>query len=61
MDVDPFIFFFSPIKGSLKDIIHVSKDLDLSDLDLDPSHDLYSEDNKTVMGKWNLNNPQSLN
>ena len=59
MDVDPFKFSFSPISGSLRDILHVSKDSDLRDLY--PSFDLYSEDNKKVMGKRILNIAHILN
>ena len=49
LDTDAFIFSFKPIKSLIEDIKYFEDDFDFSDLD--PSHELYSEDNKKVIGK----------
>ena len=52
LDFDSFIFSFKPIKSLIEDLKHFKEDFDFSDLD--PSHELYSEDNKKVNGKMKL-------
>ena len=52
LDTDSFIFSFKPAKGLNEHIKHFEKDFDFSDLD--PSHELYSEENKKVIGKTKL-------
>ena len=52
LDTDSFIFSFKPIKSLIEDSKHFKDDFDFSDLD--PSHELYSKDNKTVIGKMKL-------
>ena len=42
LDTDSFIFSFKPIKSLFEDLKHFKEDFDFSDLD--PSHELYSED-----------------
>ena len=49
LDTDSFIFFFKPIKNLIEDLKHFKKDFDSSDLD--PSHELYSEAKKKVIGR----------
>ena len=51
-DTDSLIFSFKPIKSLIEDLKQFKKDFDFSDLD--PSHELYSEDNKKVIGKMKL-------
>ena len=51
-DTDSFIFSFQPIKSSIEDLKCFKEDFDFSKLD--PSHELYSEDNEKVMGKMRL-------
>ena len=43
-DCDSFIFSFKPIKSPIEDLKCFKEDFDFSDLD--PSHELYSKDNK---------------
>ena len=45
-------FSFKPIKGLIEIFKHFKEDFDSSDLDT--SHELYSEDNKKVIGKMKL-------
>ena len=52
LDTDSFIFSFKPIKSLIEDLKHFKEDFDFSNLD--PSHELYSEDNKKVVGKMKL-------
>ena len=52
LDTDSFIFSFKPIKSLIEDLKHFEDDFDFSDLD--PSHELYSKDNKKVIGKMKL-------
>ena len=52
LDTDSFIFSFKPIKSLLEDFKHFKEDFDFSDLD--PSHELYSKENKKVIGKMKL-------
>ena len=49
LDTDSFIFSFKPIKNLIEDIKNLKEDFDFSDLD--PSHEVYSEDNKKLMVK----------
>ena len=49
MDKDSFVLRINRIKDSFGDLKLFSKYLDLSELD--PSHELYSEDNKKAIGK----------
>ena len=52
LDTDSFIFSFKPIKSLSEDLKHFKEDFDFSDLD--PSHELYSKDNRKVIGKMKL-------
>ena len=52
LDTDSIIFSFKPIKNPIEDLRHFKEDFDFSDLD--PSHELYSEENKKVIGKMKL-------
>ena len=52
LDTDSFIFSFKPIKSLIEDLKYFKEDFDFSDLD--PSHEPYSEDNKNILGKMNL-------
>ena len=52
LDTDSFIFSFKPIKSFIEDLKHFKEDFDFSDLD--PTHELYSKDNKEVIGKMKL-------
>ena len=49
IDTDSFIFSFKPIKNLIEDLQHFKEDFDFSDLN--PSHELYSEAKKKVLGK----------
>ena len=55
---DSFIFSFKPIKSLIEDLKHFKEDFDFSDLD--PSHELYSEANKKVIGKMKLETAPEL-
>ena len=57
LDTDSFIFSFEPIKSLIEDLKHF-KDFDFSDLD--PSHELYSEDNEKVIGEIKLETAPEL-
>ena len=46
IDTDPFIFSLKPIKESIEHLKYFKEDFDFSDLD--PSHELYSEDEKKL-------------
>ena len=52
LDTDSFIFSVKPIKSLIEDLKHFKEDFDFSDID--PSHELYSEGNKKVIGKMKL-------
>ena len=56
MGTDCSVFSFAPIQGFLNDLTHFSTDLDLSETS--PAHQLYSEDNKKVIGKMKLESYQ---
>ena len=58
LDTDSFIFSFKPIKSLTEDSKHFKEDFDFSDLD--PSHELYSEANKKVIGKTKLETAPEL-
>ena len=58
LDTDSFIFSFKSIKSFFEDLKHFKEDFDFSDLD--PSHELYSEDNKKVIGKTKLETAPDL-
>ena len=58
LDTDSFIFSFRPIKCLIEDLKHFEEDFDFSDLD--PSHELYSEANKKVIGKMKLETAPEL-
>ena len=58
IDTHSFIFSFKPVKGSIEDLKHFKEDFDLADLD--PSYELYSEDNKKVVGKMTLETAPEL-
>ena len=58
LDTDSFIFSFKPIKSLIEDLKHFKEDFDFSDLD--PSHELYSEGNKKVIGKMKLETAPEL-
>ena len=57
MDTDSFIFPFKPTKGSVEDLKQF-RDFDFTDLD--PSHELYSKDNKKVFRKMKLETAPEL-
>ena len=52
LDTDSFIFSFTAIKSLIEDLKYFEEDFNFSDLD--PSHELYSEDTKKVIGKMKL-------
>ena len=52
LDTDSFIFSFKPIKSLIEDLKFFREDFDFSDLD--PSPELYSKNNKKVIGKLKL-------
>ena len=58
LDTDSFIFSFKPIKSLIEGLKHFKEDFDFSDLD--PSHELYSKDNKKVIGKMKLETSPEL-
>ena len=58
LDTDSFIFSFKPIKSLIEDLKHFKDDFDFSDLD--PSHELYSNENKKVIGKMKLETAPEL-
>ena len=58
LDTDSFIFSFKPIKSLIEDLKQFKEDFDFSDLD--PSHELYSKDNKKVIGKMKLETAPEL-
>ena len=55
---DSFIFSSKPNKSSIEDLKFFREDFDFSDLD--PSHELYSKNNKKVMGKMKLETAPEL-
>ena len=57
-DTDSFIFSFKPYKGLTKGLKYFREGFDFSDLD--PSHELYSEDNKKIIGKMKLETSPEL-
>ena len=58
LDTDSFIFSFKPIKSLIEDLKYFKEDFDFSDLD--PSHELYAEANKKVIGKMRLETAPEL-
>ena len=58
LDTDSFIFSFKPIKSLYEDLKLFKEAFDFSDLD--PSHELYSKDNKKVIGKMKLETSPEL-
>ena len=58
LDTESFISSFKPIKSLIEDLKHFQDDFDFSDLD--PSHELYSEVNKKVIGKMKLETAPEL-
>ena len=58
MDTDAYIFFFKPIKVIIEDLKHFRKDFDFSDLE--PSHELYSEENKKSCRKNEFRNSSRI-
>ena len=58
LDTDSFIFSFKPIKSLIEDLKYFKEDFDFSDLD--PSHELYSKDNKKVVVKMKLETSPEL-
>ena len=58
LDTDSFIFSFKPIKSLIEDLKYFKEDFDFSGLD--PSHELYSKDNKKVIGKMKLETAPEL-
>ena len=52
LDTDSFIFSFKPNKSLIEDLKYFREDFDFSDMD--PSHELYSKENKKVIGKKKL-------
>ena len=57
-DTDSFIFSFKPIKSLSEGLKFFKEDLGFTDLD--PSHELYSEDNKKVISKMKLETAPEL-
>ena len=58
LDTDSFIFSIKPIKNLIEDLKYFKEDFDFSDLD--PSHELYSTDNKKAIGKLKLETSPEL-
>ena len=58
LDTDSLIFSFTQIKSLIEDLKHFKDDFNFSDLD--PSHELYSEANKKVIGKMKLETAPEL-
>ena len=58
LDTDSFIFSFKPIKSLIEDLKYFKECFDFSDLD--PSHELYSKDNKKVKVKMKLETSPEL-
>ena len=52
LHTDSFMFAFKPIESLIEDLKFFKEDFDFSDLD--PSHELYSKDNKKVIGEMTL-------
>ena len=52
LDTVSFIISFKPNKNLIEDLKYFQENFDFSDLD--PSHELYSEDNEKVIGKMKL-------
>ena len=52
LGTDSFIFSFKPIKSLIEDLKHFKEDFNFSDLAT--SHELFSKDNKRVIGKMKL-------
>ena len=55
---DAFIFSFKPTKSLIEDLKHFKEDFNFSDLY--PSHELYSETNKKVIGKMQIETAPEL-
>ena len=58
LDTDSFIFSFKPIKSLIENLKHFKEDFDFSNLD--PSHELYSEASKKVIGEMKLETAPEL-
>ena len=58
LDTDSFIFSFKPIESLFEDLKFLKEDFDFSDSD--PSHELYSKDNKKAIGKMKLETAPEL-
>ena len=58
LDTDSFIFSFKPIKNLNEYLKYFKEDFDFSGLD--PSHELYSKDNKKIIGKMKLETAPEL-
>ena len=58
LDTDSFIFSFKPIKSLIEELKCFKEEFDFSDLD--PSHELYSEDNKKNIGQMKLKTAPEL-
>ena len=58
LDTDYFIFSFKQIKRLIEGLKNFKEDFDFSNLD--PSHELYSEANKKVIGKMKLETAPEL-
>ena len=52
MKTDSFTFSFKPIEVLIEDLKNIKEDFHFSDLV--PFHELFSEDNKQVLGKMKL-------
>ena len=52
LGIDSFIFSFKPIKNLFEDLKYFKEDFDSSDLD--PFHEVFSEDSTKVIGKMKL-------
>ena len=59
MDTDSYLFSFFPMETLIDELKHFSTDLEHSDLD--PSHELYSENNKKQIGNTKLKHSKKSN
>ena len=58
LDTDSFIFSFKPIESLIESLKYFKEAFDFSDQD--PSHELFSKDNKKVIGKIKLETAPNL-
>ena len=58
LDTNSFIFSFTPLNSLIEDLKHVKEDFDFSGLD--PSHEVYSENKRKVIGKIKCKNTSGI-